>query len=112
MGKNLTFYYDKEGDILDIAVGKPVPAISEEVDDDFFVRVSPQTKEVVGFMILNFEKRFTQKKQECVPIRAAFQIAKQEKEKQFSLSFLIHFLCHNVDAKADEDDCSCDEESC
>jgi len=58
MGKRLNFYYDKKGDILDISVGKPQKAISEEIQDDFFIRKNPKTKEVVGFMILNFEKRF------------------------------------------------------
>jgi hypothetical protein len=38
MGKKLRMSYDKEGDVLDVALGDPSPAISEEVEDDFFIR--------------------------------------------------------------------------
>jgi len=58
MEKKLNFYYDKKGDTLDISIGKPQKAISEEIQDDFFVRKDPKTHKVVGLMILNFEKRF------------------------------------------------------
>lgn len=76
MEKRLTFSFDKEGDILDISIGKPKKVISREVDDDFFVRVDPKTKKVVGFSIINFEKWFkdeTDKK--VVPIKAEFLLA-------------------------------------
>ena len=36
MEKALNFSYDKEGDILDISLGKPQKAVSEEISDDFF----------------------------------------------------------------------------
>lgn len=54
----LQFWFDQTGDILDISVGKPRAAISKELGDDIIVRVSPRTKRVVGFTILNFTKRF------------------------------------------------------
>lgn len=58
MGKKLRMSYDKEGDVLDASLGDPTPAISEEVEDDFFVSRHPVSGEIVGFSILNFEKWF------------------------------------------------------
>ena len=58
MAETLRFAYDKEGDILDIALGRPRSAISREVQDDVFVRLDPKTRTVVGFSILNFTKWF------------------------------------------------------
>ncbi|MBS4027161.1 MAG: DUF2283 domain-containing protein [Ignavibacteriales bacterium] len=54
----MNFYYDKQGDILDISVGEPQEAISEEMGDDIILRRDIKTNGVVGFTILNFEKRF------------------------------------------------------
>ena len=50
----IKLFYDKEGDILDIAVGEPQGAVSEEVGDDILVRRHPETNEIVGWTILNF----------------------------------------------------------
>ena len=73
MEKGLRFSFDKEADILDISIGKPKKAISREVKDDFFVRIDPKTKKVVGFSILNFEKWFKNTKDDkLVPIKAEF----------------------------------------
>jgi len=58
MAKGISFYYDKEGDVLDISVDETREAISEEISEDFFVRKDPKTNEIVGFMILNFGNRF------------------------------------------------------
>ena len=73
--EKLTFYYDDEGDILDISVGKPKNALSNEIGDDVIERVDLETKKIVGFTILNFKKRFKGKKsgQEFpIPISAEF----------------------------------------
>ena len=56
--EKMMFWFDKEGDILDISIGKPRSAISKEIGDDILLRINPETNEVVGFTILNFEKRF------------------------------------------------------
>jgi uncharacterized protein YuzE len=77
MEKALNFAYDKEGDILDISLGQPQEAVSEEVAEDIFVRLEPKTKKIVGFMILNFEKRFGRThKLETLPITGDFRLAK------------------------------------
>lgn len=73
MEKGLRFSLDKEADILDISIGKPMKAISREMNDDFFVRLHPKTKKVVGFSILNFQKWAVEKKRKnTIPIKAEF----------------------------------------
>jgi len=43
------------------------------LDNDIVVRIDPKTKEMVGFTILNFEKRFEHRaKEETLPITATF----------------------------------------
>ncbi len=78
----LKFFFDKKGDVLDIAIGKPEKAISRELNNDIVVRIDPKTKEIVGFTILNFEKRFEHRdKGETLPITATFaQIESVETE--------------------------------
>lgn len=76
MGKKLNFSYDRKGDVLDISLGKSQPAVSEEVQDDFYVRIQPKTKAVVGFMILNFSRRSQNKKSTELPVFGAFSLDK------------------------------------
>lgn len=58
MEKELMFSYDKKGDVLDISIGKPQKAVTEELTEDVFVRINPKLQKVVGFMIMNFTKSF------------------------------------------------------
>ncbi len=77
MEKALNFTYDKEGDILDISLGRPASAISEEISEDIFIRLNPKTKKILGFMILNFEKKFGKtRKIETLPIIGDFKLVK------------------------------------
>lgn len=77
MAKELKFFYDNEGDVLDISIGNPTEAISEEIDDDVFIRIDNTTREIVGFSILNFTKWFKDLKSEKkIPVTAKFSIAK------------------------------------
>lgn len=72
MEGRLMFFFDKEGDVLDISIGKPKKAISKEIGNDIVVRTDPKTKEIVGFTILNFERRFEKLKSEeeiSVPLK-------------------------------------------
>jgi uncharacterized protein YuzE len=62
MGKEIRMVYDEEGDVLDVSLGEPEESISKEVEDDFFLRVRPDSGAVVGFSILNFRKWFKDKK--------------------------------------------------
>jgi len=52
------FFYDKDNDIMDISIGKPKKAVSEEVDEDIVVRIDPNSKEILGFTIINFVNVF------------------------------------------------------
>ena len=71
MGKEIRIVYDEEGDILDVSIGEPENAISKEVEDDFFLRVKPDTGEVIGFSILNFRKWFKDAKDiKILPVKA------------------------------------------
>ena len=73
---DLNFFYDKESDILDISIGSPQPAISDEIGDDIIIRRSLEGDEIVGFTILNFERRF-EKNRQCyhLPVKAQFSMA-------------------------------------
>jgi len=57
MEKEVMFFYDNDGDTLDVSIGKPQKALTEEVFDDVFVRTNKKN-EIVGFMILNLTKGF------------------------------------------------------
>lgn len=50
MDATLNFFYDKKGDILDISIGPPQPAISDEIGNDVIVRHHPETK-VPGLLV-------------------------------------------------------------
>jgi len=71
MGKGIRMVYDDEGDVLDVSIGEPAMAISKEVEDDFFLRVRPDSGEVVGFSILNFRRWFKNAKDtKVLPVKA------------------------------------------
>ena len=73
MEKNLKLFFDKAGDVLDIAIGETTEAISKELDNDVIIRLDPDTEKIVGFTILNFEKRFEHlDSSETLPIAATF----------------------------------------
>lgn len=77
MANELRFNYDAEGDILEISKGKPRRAISKDLGDDVWLKVDPQSGEILGFTILSFVRRFTVKKQERkVPVAADFRVSK------------------------------------
>jgi len=76
MGKEIRMVYDEEGDILDVSLGAPERAISKEIEDDFFLRINPDTGEVVGFSILNFRKWFKDAKDiKILPVKAEFALS-------------------------------------
>ena len=78
MKERLRFWFDREGDVLDISVGKPKKAVSKELEDDILIRMIPNTKKVVGFTILNFTKRFKKSgssEEIETPLRASISVA-------------------------------------
>jgi len=58
----INLYFDEEGDVLDITFGKPRKAVAKELKNDIAIRVDPKTGEIVGITILNFMRRFREKK--------------------------------------------------
>jgi len=78
MRENLRMAYDKEGDVLDISLGEPKEAISKEIEDDLFIRVDPNTNEIIGISILNFEKWFKDIKDfRTLPVLGSFEVSSQ-----------------------------------
>ena len=71
MEKKMKFFFDKEGDILDISLGEPEEAMSREIEDDIVVRINAKN-EIVGFTMINFEKRFEKSNKEDIPLSAKF----------------------------------------
>ncbi len=73
MGKEIRMVYDEEADVLDVSIGEPESAVSKEVEDDFFLRVKPESGQVIGFSILNFRKWFKDAKDtKVLPVKADF----------------------------------------
>ena len=62
MEGKINFFFDEEGDMLDITIGKPRKAVAKELKNDIAIRVDPESGEIVGIVILNFMKRFRLKK--------------------------------------------------
>ena len=58
MAGRINFFFDEEGDVLDITIGEPKKAVTKELKNDIAVRCDPATGEIVGIVILNFRKRF------------------------------------------------------
>ena len=58
--KNLDISYDQRADIFHILFDKTLSDISIDVQEGNFVRIDPQTSDVVGITLLNFKKRFMQ----------------------------------------------------
>ena len=54
----LVLQYDAEGDVLYASLGAPQPAITDEADDDVWLRYCPPRPEVVGVTVLNFRRHF------------------------------------------------------
>jgi hypothetical protein len=69
--EKLNMLYDKEGDVLDVIMGKPEEAVMKEVSQDVFLRLHPKTKKIVGLTVLHFQKKFSR----TIPVKAEFALA-------------------------------------
>ena len=75
MEKNLTFRYDKVGDILYIDVCSPYSEQeSEEIGDEIVARLNPQSGEVENLEVLFFSKRLEDKNPLQLPVEAALRL--------------------------------------
>jgi len=57
MKEELSIYYDKDGDFLEVRVGKPTIAYFKDLGGDIFERIDEKTGEIRGISIVNFKKR-------------------------------------------------------
>lgn len=53
--------YDKEADTLFIQPKEPLPAVSIDLDGDFWVRMNPDNGDIVGIEIEDYKELFSKK---------------------------------------------------
>ncbi|MEK6909514.1 MAG: DUF2283 domain-containing protein [Candidatus Aenigmatarchaeota archaeon] len=58
MEREMTVWFDKEGDYLEITFGKPSRGYFKEIKDDVLQRIDAKTGETLGFAFINFSKHF------------------------------------------------------
>ena len=89
-----TYSYDKSRDILFVRHGENKPAVSLDVGGHFWVRFDPETGDVLGIEIEDFEQIFLAKYPE---VRLAWRdikprITKRFKRRNDSVSDYLRFL--------------------
>jgi len=74
MDDQLNFLYDHTADVLHISRGHPVLFDSVELNDQVILQLSPTSKEIVGFSIVDFMARFANSETpSTVPLVATFE---------------------------------------
>jgi len=76
--ESLKVWFDPEGDLLEVELGKPRKGFFRNVGDDVFLRVDMKGN-VLGFAILNATKRMKKVGEVELPIKASFSRMKQAK---------------------------------
>ena len=61
MRNRTRFYYDEEGDFLEIFVGETTECYAQEIDKGVFLRIDKKTGEAKSIGILDFRKRSNSK---------------------------------------------------
>ena len=69
--ESLRVWFDPEGDLLEVELGKPRKGFFRDVGDDVFLRVDEKGN-VLGFAILNATKRMKKVREVKLPIKASF----------------------------------------
>ena len=72
----LRVWFDPEGDLLEVELGKPKKGFFKDLGDDVFLRVDMKGN-VLGFAILNATKRMKKLREVELPIKASFSKMKQ-----------------------------------
>ncbi|MBC8492987.1 MAG: DUF2283 domain-containing protein [Chloroflexi bacterium] len=81
MNRELKFLYDEGADLLYVSLGHPEYTDYTEVNDDLILRLDPETKEIVGFTIIDFLAHFSRPKPRLhIPLAASFQPLMDVKE--------------------------------
>ncbi len=73
--KTLNYHYDREEDILYVTLGDSDSALCIEQGNGFLVRIDPESGEVVGFTIIDFSLRATERV--AVPVYAQFALSRE-----------------------------------
>lgn len=68
MKKQISIYYDEQGDFLELNIGKPRQGFSRDIGKDIFERIDKKTGKIIGFGIINFKKRFSKQKNVTFPL--------------------------------------------
>jgi uncharacterized protein YuzE len=61
MERELELLYDQEADVLYVSQGRPEYTDYVEIDEDVILRLDPETREIVGFTIIDFAAHFAQR---------------------------------------------------
>ena len=64
-------WFDPEGDLLEVELGKPRKGYFKDAGDDVFLRVDEKGN-VIGFAILNVTKRTKEEREVELPVKASF----------------------------------------
>ncbi|MBM3241303.1 hypothetical protein FJZ31_33895 [Candidatus Poribacteria bacterium] len=68
MAEEIKIGYDREGDVLEIFFGEPVPSIAHEVTEGVFLRRSINDVRLTGITILSLTKRFKDLELMSIPL--------------------------------------------
>lgn len=79
MEKGIRILYYEPSDELNILLGEPRESVLLEIEDEIYVRLDPQTDEVTGFTILNFEER-TRGEGQFLPICGYFTLPAEQEQ--------------------------------
>ena len=60
MKSSMRVHYNREGDFLEISVGRPTKCFATEIEPGIFIRRDEETEEVKGIGILDFRKKTKQ----------------------------------------------------
>jgi len=74
--ESLRVWFDPEGDLLEVELGKPKKGFFRDIGDDVFLRVDMKGN-VLGFAILNATKRMKKVREVELPTKASFSKLKQ-----------------------------------
>lgn len=69
--ESLRVWFDPEGDLLEVGLGKPKKGFFKDIGNDVFVKVDEKGN-VLGFAILNVTKRMEKVREVKLPFKATF----------------------------------------
>ncbi len=71
----MKIFYDRETDVLYVTRGKPEYTDYVEHSDDVILRLDPETKQLIGFTIIDFSQHFTKQESDItLPFGIEFQM--------------------------------------